>query len=175
MNVHDGEVSTSLTEQKRSWLKEVLLQPRRQREDNKTSAARMPDTVTLRANRPCLAPVHPDPDPSEASSDDEAGVHSESENERGALGSSSCEDVSDSKKARGIFDDWVAIQSSFAESQDASCHACGDTAKENIKSTAAALEAALITGFNEKTICGYRKEFFENHGTFRDESRRKYK
>ena len=57
------------------------------------------------------APVHPDPDPSEASSDDEGGVHSESENERGASGSSSGEDVSDfnSKKARGIFDDWVAI------------------------------------------------------------------
>ena len=47
--------------------------------------------------------------------------------------------------------------------------------RTNIKSTAAALEAALITGFNEKTICGYRKEFFENHGTFKNESRRKYK
>ena len=45
----------------------------------------------------------------------------------------------------------------------------------NIKSTAAALEAAWVTGFNEKTIRGYRKEFFENHGTFRDESRGKYK
>ena len=47
--------------------------------------------------------------------------------------------------------------------------------RTNIKSTTAALEAALITGFNEKTICGYRKEFSENHGAFRDESRRKYK
>ena len=47
--------------------------------------------------------------------------------------------------------------------------------RTNMKSTAAALEVALITGFNEKTICGYRKEFFENHGTFRHESRRKYK
>ena len=54
MNVHDGEMSTSSREEKRSWLKEVLLQPGRQREDNKTSAAQMPDTVTLRANRPCL-------------------------------------------------------------------------------------------------------------------------
>ena len=54
MNVHDGDVSTSSTEEKRSWLKEVLLQPGRQREDNKTSAARMPDTVALRANRPRL-------------------------------------------------------------------------------------------------------------------------
>ena len=44
--------------------------------------------------------------------------------------------------------------------------------RTNIKS---ALEAAWITGFNEKTIRGYRKEFFENHGTFRDESRGKYK
>ena len=38
--------------------------------------------------------------------------------------------------------------------------------RTNIKSVAAALEAAWITGFNEKTIRGYRKEFFENHGTF---------
>ena len=56
-----------------------------------------------------LAPVCPDPDPSEASSDDKGGVHSESENNRGTLGSFSGEDVSDfnSEKAQGIFDDWV--------------------------------------------------------------------
>ena len=79
-----------------------------------------------------LEPVHPDPDPSEASSDDEGGVHSESENERGASGSSSSKDVSDfnSKKARGIFDDWVAIVF-LCRVKDASCHAYGDTAKEN--------------------------------------------
>ena len=47
--------------------------------------------------------------------------------------------------------------------------------RTNIKSIAAALEAAWITGFNEKTIRGYRKEFFENHGTFRDELRGKCK
>ena len=45
----------------------------------------------------------------------------------------------------------------------------------NVKSTAAALEAAWITGFNEKTVRKYRKEFFENRGKFKDEARGKYK
>ena len=36
-----------------------------------------------------------------------------------------------------------------------------------MKITAAALEAAWITGFNEKTIRIYRKDFFENHGVFK--------
>ena len=45
----------------------------------------------------------------------------------------------------------------------------------NIKSTAAALETAWITGFNEKTIRGYRKDFFENCGSFKEEARGKYK
>ena len=40
--------------------------------------------------------------------------------------------------------------------------------RTNIKSIAAALEVASI---NEKTTRGYRKEFFENPGTFRDKSR----
>jgi len=123
------------------------------------------------------ASVRPDPDPSEASSDDEGGVHSESENERGASGSSSDEDVSDfdSEKAQGIFDDWVV--SLPLQSRKMLAVMLMETLQKrtNIKSTAAALEAAWITGFNEKTIRGYRKEFFENHGTFRDESRGKYK
>lgn len=45
----------------------------------------------------------------------------------------------------------------------------------HVKSTAAALEAAWITGFNEKTVRKYRKEFFENRGRFKDEARGKYK
>ena len=36
------------------------------------------------------APVCPDPDPSETSSGDKGGVHSESENKRGASGKLSC-------------------------------------------------------------------------------------
>lgn len=55
------------------------------------------------------APVRPVPYPSEGSSSDEGGVHSESKSERGASRSSSGEDISDfnSEKALGIFDDWV--------------------------------------------------------------------
>ena len=38
-----------------------------------------------------------------------------------------------------------------------------------------ALESAWITGFNEKTIRGYGKEFLENSGKFEEERRGKYK
>ena len=43
-----------------------------------------------------------------------------------------------------------------------------------MKSTAAALEAASATGLNEKTVRKYRKEFYENKGSFKDEKRGKY-
>ena len=45
----------------------------------------------------------------------------------------------------------------------------------NIKAIAAALEAAWITGFNEKTIRYYNKEFMENRGKFKEERLGKYK
>ena len=41
-------------------------------------------------------------------------------------------------------------------------------------STAAALEAASATGFNEKTVRKYRKEIYENKGSFKDGKRGKY-
>ena len=120
------------------------------------------DTVALPSESTAsgsLAPVRPDPDPSEASSNDEVSVHSESENERGASGSSSDEYVSDfdSEKVQGIFDDWVA--SLPLQSCKMLAVMLMETLQKrtNIKSTAAALEAAWITGFNEKTIRGYRK------------------
>ena len=49
------------------------------------------------------------PYPSEGSSSDEGGVHSESKSKSGASGSFGGEDISDfnSEKAQGIFDDWV--------------------------------------------------------------------
>ena len=43
----------------------------------------------------------------------------------------------------------------------------------NVKSTTAALEAAWITGFDEKIMRNYRKKFFENRGKFKDEARGK--
>ena len=39
----------------------------------------------------------------------------------------------------------------------------------NMKSTTAALEAASITGFNEKMVRRYRKEFYDNKGHFKVE------
>lgn len=55
------------------------------------------------------APVRPIPDPSEGSSNDEDGIHSERKSERGASGNSSGKDISDfnSEKALGISNDLV--------------------------------------------------------------------
>ena len=77
---------------------------KRRQQDECCSNARHGSSSNKPTPSGSLAPVHPDPDSSEASSNDEGGVHSESENERGASGSSSSEDVSDfnSKKAQGI-------------------------------------------------------------------------
>ena len=99
------------------------------------------------------APVCPDPDPSETSSDDKGGVHNESENKRGASGSSSGEDISDfnSKKLKVS----LVTGSLVFLCKVARCYVLlmlMETLQKrtNIKSTAAALEAAWITEFNEK-------------------------
>ena len=100
------------------------------------------------SDRTSSATVHPDP------SDDERSVRSESENKRDGLESSNEEDVSDfdSEKAQGIFDDWV-ISLPLQDRKMLSVMLMEMLQKRTaLKSTAAVLEAAWITGFNEKTI-----------------------
>ena len=109
------------------------------------------------------------------SSDDERSEHSESENERDPSGSSDDESDFDDEKAQGVFDEWVV--SLPLNSRRMLSVMLMETLQKRFKigSTAAALEAAWMTGFNKKTVRGYKKEFFENHGKFRDEARGKYK
>lgn len=108
---------------------------------------------------------------------EENSEHSESENERDLSGSSSNDADSpfDNNMAQDIFDDWV-VSLPLTERKMLAVMLMETVQKRfNIKSTAAALEAAWITGFNEKTVRKYRKEFFENRGKFKDEARGKYK
>lgn len=107
----------------------------------------------------------------------ENGEHSESENERYRSDSSSDDDDSpfDEEKAQVIFDDWVLSLPLNGRKMLAVMLMETVQKRFHVKSTAAALEAAWITGFNEKTVRKYRKEFFENRGRFKDEARGKYK
>ena len=112
-----------------------------------------------------------------SANEDENGEHSESENERDLSDSSSDDDDSpfDDKMAQDIFDDWVVSLPLTGRKMLAVMLMETVQKRFNVKSTAAALEAAWITGFNEKTVRKYRKEFFENRGKFKDEARGKYK
>ena len=47
--------------------------------------------------------------------------------------------------------------------------------RQNMGVMDAAQEAASITGFNEKTVRLYRKEFFEGNGQFKETRQGKYK
>lgn len=108
---------------------------------------------------------------------EENSKHSESENKRDLSGSSSDDADSpfDNNMAQDIFDDWV-VSLPLTERKMLAVMLMETVQKRfNIKSTAAALEATWITGFNEKTVRKYRKEFFENRGKFKDEARGKYK
>ena len=101
--------------------------------------------------------------------DDDHFSPSESKNER--------EDRSDfdNEKAKAKFDHWVVILPLYNRKMLAVM--LMETLQKRIKvgSTQAALEAAWITGFNEKTVRTCRKEFFERGGEFRDEAYGKYK
>ena len=74
-----------------------------------------------------------------------------------------------------MFDDWIV--SLLLYDQKILAVSLRETLLKRfkIKSTAAALKATWITGFNKKTAYKHLKEFFENNGKFRDEKRGKLK
>lgn len=81
----------------------------------------------------------------------------------------------DDEMAQAIFDDWV-VSLPLSDCKMLAVLLMETVQKRfNIKSGAAALEAAWMTGFNEKTVHNYRKQFFENRGKFKEEGRGKYK
>ena len=104
-----------------------------------------------------------------------AASTAKSENERDPSGLSDDDSDFDDKKAQGVFDDWVV--SLPLNSRRMLAVMLMETLQKRFKigSTAAALEAAWMTGFNEKMVRGYRKEFFERRGKLKDEGRGKYK
>ena len=101
---------------------------------------------------------------------------SDSENERPGDDKSSSDSESDfdQEKAQTIIDDWMVSLPSATRKMLSVVLVESFMTRLKMKSTAAALEAASITGFNEKTVRRYRKEFYENKGHFKEEKRGKY-
>ena len=121
------------------------------------------------------ASARPAPDPSDVHSDNDHFSPSESENERDDCSDGSDDSYFDNEKAQAKFDDWVVSLPLYDQKMLAVMLMETLQKRMKIGSTQAALEAAWITGFNEKTVQTYRKEFFERGGKFRDEARGKYK
>ena len=76
---------------------------------------------------------------------------------------------------QAVFDDWVS--SLCLHDRKMLAVMLFMTLQKRLKFTklSSALESAWITGFNEKTIRGYGKDFLENSGKFEEERRGKYK
>lgn len=108
--------------------------------------------------------------------DEEGGPESSGcENERPGDHEDSSSDSEGEFDPQLAFDNWI-VGLSLLDRKTLSVLLMETLQKRfNIKATAAALEAAWITGFNEKTIRYCNKEFMENRGTFKEERHRKYK
>lgn len=91
--------------------------------------------------------------------DDDGPQRSESENDRDSESSSSESDFDD-EKVQSIFDDWMVSLPALNRKTLAVLlmESSRNCQKMNVKD--AAKEAASITGYNEKTVRQYRKEFF---------------
>lgn len=119
----------------------------------------------------------PTPGPSRVVLEPEApGGLNDSENERPNDDASSSDGESDfdREKAQGVFDDWMISLPAAQRKMLSVVLADLLSSRFKLKSTAAAFEAAWITGYNEKTVRRYSKEFYENKGCFTEEKRGKY-
>lgn len=103
--------------------------------------------------------------PAESSdSENERPRNDDSENERPRDDGEHSSDEEDEFDAQQAFDDWI-VSLKLIDRKMLSVLLTNTLQKRfNIKATAAALESAWITGFNEKTVRYYCKEFMENKG-----------
>ena len=116
-----------------------------------------------------------DPGPSGPLSEEDPPSESESENERGDGHTSDEESEFDNVKARELLDDWVEglprLDKKYLSVLLFQCF----RNRHRMSICDAAVEAAYIAGVNERTIRGYKKEFFENKGSFKESRQGKHK
>lgn len=106
-------------------------------------------------------------------------TNSDSENERPGEENCSFEcstEVFDNEAAQRSFDDFMVSLPMLARKTLAVLLMCYFQTRQMKTVHAAALEAAYITGFNERTIrTTYKTDYFTNKGHFSESSRGKYK
>ena len=137
-------------------------------EASHTEASSVPSTSGS-ASTPAPEPSTPTPVVEEEECEPES---SGSENERPGTDSGSDDEDFDPQVA---FDNWI-VSLRLSDRKMLSVLLMETLQKRfKIKATAAALEAAWITGFNEKTVRYYRKDFMDNKGKFKEEKRGKHK
>ena len=113
-------------------------------------------------------------------SDREArGSSEESESEDGARNSGSENDSDEStefddEKAQGVFDDWMISLPAMQRKMLSVLLFQSFRTRQAMNVTDAAQEAASITGFNEKTVRTYHKDFYDNGGKFKESRQGKH-
>ena len=106
--------------------------------------------------------------------DDDGPRRSESENDRDSESSSSESDFND-EKAQSVFNDWMVSLPALNRKTLAVLLMESFRNRQKMNVTDAAKGAASITGYNEKTVRQYRKEFFTQKGKFKEGKQGKYK
>ena len=106
--------------------------------------------------------------------DDDGPQWSESENDRDSESSSSESDFND-EKAQSVFDNWMVSLPALNRKTLAVLLMELFRNRQKMNVMDAAKEAASITGYNEKTVRQYRKEFFTQKGKFKEGKQGKYK
>ena len=142
--------------------KQARLQETRESSDRDDQQTRGSDSVDQASSRPRDEP------------DDDGPQRSESENNRDSESSSSESDFDD-EKAQSIFDDWMVSLPALNRKTLAVLLMESFRNRQKMNVTDAAKEAASITGYNEKTVRQYRKDFFTQKGKFKEGKQGKYK
>lgn len=101
--------------------------------------------------------------------------NSDSENERPDGHDEESVDIFDNQAAQNSFDDFMISLPKLVRKTLAVALMFYFQTRQLKSVKAAALEAAYITGFNEKTIRLYRNDYFENKGQFSETNSGKYK
>ncbi len=113
---------------------------------------------------------------SDESESEDRARNSESENDRGDYSHSSDESSEfDDEKAQGVFDDdWMISLPALQRKTLSVLLFQSFRTRQAMNVTDAAQEAASITGFNEKTVRTYRKDFYDNGGKFKESRQGKH-
>ena len=175
--------TASTMEGEKKWKKRMLALAKAERMRaakklrDETSAAISPIAdLTPTSTSPVTVSLSPEPGPSGLQQ--EVSVAVATSNEGGILTddgeSSSSESDFDDETAQGLFDDWVVSLRSYDRKMLSVSLLHAYKTRQGMGVVDAAQESASFTGFNEKTVRRYRKQFIEGKGKFEEGKQGKY-